>query len=80
MIFSYSRTKTPPQHPCSGAICTRRLKLLSGAALGILQVGLAPFGLGTLWFTDIEGTAAQVFSFVGIVFCQSDLLDDNDPF
>ena len=48
--------------------------LLPGAALRVLQVGLAPFGLGTLGLADRECAATQVFGFVGFVFCQSNLL------
>lgn len=51
--------------------------LLAGAALRILQIGLAAFCLGALRLADIEGAAPQVFCFVGFVFCQWNLLVGN---
>src|SRR5579862_9583941 len=63
-----------------GTVCTIANRLLAGAALRVFQVGLAPFGLGTLGLTDIERAAAQVFGFVGFVFCQSDLLEKWSPY
>ena len=52
-------------------------RLFPGAALRVLQVGLAALGLGALGLADDEGAAAQVFSFVRFVFCQSNLLEGN---
>jgi hypothetical protein len=53
--------------------------LLSGAALRALEGSLAAFGLGALGFTDDKGAAAQIFGFVGFVFCQSNLLKKGYP-
>jgi hypothetical protein len=49
-------------------------ELLPRAALRVLQVGLAPFCLGTLRLADRKRAATQIFGFVGFVFCQSILL------
>jgi hypothetical protein len=54
-----------------------RCGLLPGAALRVLQVGLAPLSLGALGFADDECAASQVFGFVRFVFCQSDLLKSD---
>jgi hypothetical protein len=83
VAFTYSRTKARSSwasfpgdwYRCRTASVPGGL--LPRATLRILQVGLAPFGLGTLGFADRKGAAAQIFGFVGFVFCQSNLLEGD---
>src|SRR5690242_8918341 len=49
-------------------------RLLPGAALRVLQVGLPSLCFGTFWLADRKRAAAQIFCFVGFVFRQSNLL------
>jgi len=55
----------------------RQDALFAGAALRILQVGLAPLGLGALGLADGESAATQIFGFVSFVVRQSNLLEGD---